>query len=78
MCVYGLIGRISGQFDARDQLAGMLRFGRFSAHIDAATALLPRPVVAIGGVNLELPGHGTDLARYGYCSWLPHVVTAYW
>ncbi len=61
VCVYGLSGRIPGQFDARDRLNGTLQFGRFASHIDAATALFPRPVIVIGGADLELPGNGTEL-----------------
>jgi hypothetical protein len=61
VCAYGLVGTISGQFDARNHLTSAFRFGRFSAHIEAATSMMPRPVLAIDEVSLELPGQDAPL-----------------
>jgi hypothetical protein len=63
VCVYGLSDPIPGRFDSRDRLAGLLEFGRFSEHIDAAAALLPRPVIVADDVDLELAGGGTGLGH---------------
>ncbi len=60
VCIYELSPQVYGA-DGRHELTDLYPFGRFSAHIKAAGDLLPRPLMNVREVNIELPGGAQDL-----------------
>lgn len=60
MCIYGLSAQLA-DVDADQRLTSLYAYDRFARHIEDAAELLPRPVIPVRTVNIELPDSKQDL-----------------